>query len=282
MPLIVVPTPVGNLADMTERGLQALREAHIIACEDTRRTGKLLGYFGISGKLVSYHEHNERQRTAALLTALEEGRRVVLVSDAGTPGISDPGEVILRAAIDGGFDVDVLPGATAFVPALLMSGLNVQPFSFVGFLAPKSGARKKELGRYAEHPWTLVFYVSPHRVVQELADMVAVLGDRRGALCREISKIHQETLRGRLSEIRAQLGVQGPRGEMVLVVEGWTPPPPDEEAFWREGIALLEEGRSLREVVKILNEGYGIAKNRIKSRLLEHIRQQEEDEKPND
>lgn len=278
MSLIVVPTPVGNLGDMTERGLEALRNADLIACEDTRRTGKLLNHFGISGHLLSYHEHNERGRTVQILKALEEGKTVALVSDAGTPGVSDPGEVVLREAIEKGLDVDVLPGATAFVPALLLSGLPAQPFSFIGFLAPKSGTRKKQLQDYVAHPWTLIFYVSPHRVLQELKDMAEVLGDRPASLSREISKLHQETLRGTVLEIRAELEARGPRGEMVLVVAGQTPPVSDHEAAWAEGFALLDEGCSLKEVVKKLNEGYGIAKNQIKDRLLEHLRRQEEDE----
>lgn len=281
MPLIVVPTPVGNLGDMTERGLQTLREADIIACEDTRRTGRLLNHFGISGHLLSYHEHNERARTAQILKALEQGKRVILVSDAGTPGVSDPGEIVLREAIERGFEVDVLPGATAFVPALLLSGLPAQPFSFIGFLPPKSGMRKKQLQDYVAHPWTLIFYVSPHRVLQELRDMVQILGNRPAALSREISKLHQETLRGTLEEIRIELEARGPRGEMVLVVGGYTPPAGDDEAAWEEGFALLDEGCPLKEVVKRLNEGYGIAKNQIKARLLEHLRRQEEDETSN-
>ena len=129
-----------------------------------------------------------------------------------------------------------------------------------------------------EQPWTLIFYVSPHRVLQDLEDMAGILGDRRASLSREISKLHQETIRGRLTEIRGSLEASGPRGEMVLVVEGYTPPPTDEEAAWREGFALLEEGRSLKEVVNTLPEGYGIAKNKIKSRLLDQLRRQEEDE----
>lgn len=278
MPLIVVPTPVGNLGDMTERGLQALRDADIIACEDTRRTGKLLEHFGISGHMLSCHEHNEKGRAKKILAVLAEGKTVALVSDAGTPGVSDPGEVVLHEAIAAGFDVDVLPGATAFVPALLLSGLSAQPFSFIGFLPPKSGARGKELQGLREQPWTLIFYVSPHRVLQDLEDMAAILGDRRAALAREISKLHQETIRGTLTEIRERVGASGPRGEMVLVVEGYVPPPMDEEAAWSEGFALLEEGASFKEVVNALHEGYGIAKNKIKSRLLDHLRRQEEDE----
>ncbi len=271
MPLIVVPTPVGNLEDMTLRGLRTLSEADVVACEDTRHTGILLHRHGIQAKLLSYHRHNEVSRTRELLSMLREGQTVVLVSDAGTPGISDPGYEIIRSALDAGLAVDVLPGATAFVPALLLSGLPPQPCLFHGFLPDKTGEREKCLRGLSRIPWTLVFYVSPYKVLSHMDHVLAVFGDRPCALIREISKIHQETLRGSLSQVRTQVS-DGVKGELVLVVGGASEDQDFED--WRpKARELVDKGLSDREVLAVLIE-LGVAKNPAKKWILEQKRVQ--------
>ncbi|QTX31540.1 16S rRNA (cytidine(1402)-2'-O)-methyltransferase [Aminithiophilus ramosus] len=274
MALILVPTPVGNREDITARALAVLASADVVACEDTRHTGLLLHHYGIKARLVSYHAHNERARTEEILRHLAEGRTVALVSDAGTPAISDPGQIVVEEALAAGFDVDVLPGPTAFVPALVLSGLPVHPFTFWGFLPSKASDRRRVLADLAHQSWTLLFYVSPHRLAADLADLVDLFGDRRAALVREISKIHQETLRGSLQTLLDESRTREIKGEMVLVVAGREAPSVDDGRWEAEGRALLAEGRSLRDVVNLIAEGYGIPKNRIKSALLQRRREE--------
>lgn len=267
MPLAVVPTPVGNLGDMSERAVRTLKEADIIACEDTRTSLPLLRHFGISVPLTSYHAHNEKGKTEHLLSLLTEGKKVAIISDAGTPGISDPGYELIRRCIEEGVEITVLPGPTAFVPALVLSGLPPYPFLFHGFLPDKQGDRKKVLASLAPLTCTIVFYLSPHKAEKHLLHIVEVLGDRRGALIREISKIYEETRRARLSEI-AESVREGVKGELVLVVEGVSPEKPQTE-LWRETARnLLEDGLSSREVVKIVSKEYCLSKNDVKSFLF--------------
>lgn len=267
MPLIVVPTPIGHLEDMTLRGLRVLREAHVIACEDTRRTLQLLNRYGIRTPLLSCHEHNERVRTRELLDRVRNGETVALVSDAGTPGLSDPGAFLLAAARAAGLPVDVLPGATALVPGLLLSGLPPQPFTFYGFLPDGGGDRRRALEILATHPWTLVFYLSPHKAEKHLEDLAAAWGPRPSALVREISKIHQEVKSGTLPELLEQVR-GGVRGELVLVVSGAPDVPPDEDTWQEEARNMFSAGQSWREIAKDLGERYGIPKNRIKALLF--------------
>jgi len=217
--LIVVATPIGNLEDLSSRAAQALREADLIACEDTRRTGRLLAHLGAKRPLLSLHEHNERQRTPQLIEALQEGRDVALVSDAGTPLLSDPGFVLIRECLEHGLEVCHLPGPSALVTALVQSGLPPYPFTFAGFPPPKSGKRRRFLQRFADLGHTLVLFESPHRILASLDDLLVVLGDRPAAVGRELTKLHEETLRGRLSEIRQQLGARDSiKGELTLVI----------------------------------------------------------------
>ncbi|NCC95281.1 MAG: 16S rRNA (cytidine(1402)-2'-O)-methyltransferase [Synergistales bacterium] len=266
MPLIIVPTPVGNLSDMTIRGLEELKKADFIACEDTRHTGILLKKYGISAKLLSYHEHNEKSRSDEIMSYLVQGMTVALVSDAGTPGVSDPGYEVIKRAIDEGHDLDVLPGATAVIPALLLSGLSPQPFTFFGFLPDKKGEREQVLEDLKSVPWTIAFYVSPHKVLRHLASMLEKLGDRRASLVREISKIHQQVLRGTLSTLLEAVD-EGLKGEMVLVVEGGAPSETVER--WEEQAQkLLDAGLSHRDIVSALNT-LGVPKNTSKKWLLE-------------
>ncbi len=268
MPLIVVPTPIGNLEDITLRSLRALRSADCIACEDTRRTRILCTRYALKKTLLSYHEHNERGRTEQILGYLREGKTVALVSDAGTPGISDPGEVLLREVIAQGLPLEILPGPTALIPGLLYSGLPARPFLFAGFLSDKKSERKKELEKLEPLEVTLIFYLSPHKAVAHLEDLEALLGNRPAALVREISKIHEEVLRFTLGELRGR-GEETPfRGELVLVVEGKQPEPPSEDLWLEKMEELLLQERSPRDIVQEISEMYGVPKNAIKNALF--------------
>lgn len=219
--LLVVATPIGNLEDLSPRAREAFEQADIIACEDTRRTGRLLSRIGAKKHLVSLHEHNERQRVPQLLAALGEGETVTLVSDAGTPLLSDPGFPLLRAAIAAGVVVEAIPGPSAILTALVVSGLPPYPFTFAGFPPSKSGKRKAFYRRFASLKHTVVVFESPHRIQASLEDALGEIGDRPAALARELTKLHEEVIRGPLSTIAAQLATRETlRGEMVLVISG--------------------------------------------------------------
>lgn len=218
--LVLVPTPIGNLGDMTYRAVEVLGEVDAVVAEDTRVTGRLLAHFGIARPLVPFHAHNEHAMLDRLVERMRHGERLALVSDAGTPGISDPGFLLVRAAIKEGITVECLPGATAFVPALVGSGLPCDRFVFEGFLPVKKG-RQTRLKELAAEPRTIVLYESPHRIARTLADLIDVFGGgRRAAVAREISKLHEEILRGTLAELATSTAATDPRGEFVLVVEG--------------------------------------------------------------
>lgn len=216
--LLIVPTPVGNLGDMTPRAIEVLQSAHTVLAEDTRTSGKLLRHFGIETPLRSFHQHNEHRAVEGVVEQLRGGMTLALCSDAGTPGISDPGFLLVRACVDAGIDVECLPGATAFVPALVTSGLPCDRFYFEGFLPHKKG-RQKRLTALLDMPCTVVLYESPHRVAK-LLDQLHELGagDRPVSLSREISKLHEETLRGSVDSLRTHLAEHAPRGEYVVVL----------------------------------------------------------------
>ena len=219
--LVLVPTPVGHLDDITLRALQALKDADVVACEDTRTSGKLLQHFGIETPRTSFHIHNEHRKAAALVERMAAGETVALISDAGTPGISDPGFLLVRAAHEAGVRVEALPGPTAFVPALVASGLPTDRFVFEGFLPHKKG-RQTRLKALADEPRTIVLYESPHRLVKLLGQLADVLGEGRpAAVARELTKIHEEVRRGTLAELGAWYSAQPKvRGEIVVVVGG--------------------------------------------------------------
>lgn len=218
--LYLVPTPVGNLDDITLRALKVLQEVDLILAEDTRTSGQLLKHFDIHRPMLSYHKFNEHQTVAHIVERLLAGESVAVVSDAGTPGISDPGFLVAREAARAGVEVSCLPGATAFVPALVASGLPCDKFCFEGFLLQKKG-RQTRLMQLADEPRTIVFYESPHRVVKALQQFVEVFGaDRPVAVCREISKLHEEIVRGTMAEALAHFTANAPRGEFVIVVGG--------------------------------------------------------------
>lgn len=216
--LYLIPTPIGNLDDISIRCLNTLKEVDVIFSEDTRVTSLLLSHFEINKKLVSSHSYNEDVTSNKLIDYLKEGKNVGLVSDRGTPVISDPGYKLAKAAIDNNFNVVALPGTTAFVPALIASGLNPQPFLFFGFLSNKSSKRKKELEDLKNYPYTLIFYEAPHRLLETLDDMYDVLGNRKICISREISKKFEEIYRDTLENIREQ--VKDAKGEFVIVVDG--------------------------------------------------------------
>ena len=216
--LILVPTPIGNLGDMTPRAIDVLKSCDTVLAEDTRTTGKLLRHFGVDAPLKSFHQHNEHRSLEVILSQLKAGSTFALCSDAGTPGISDPGFLLVRACVEAGVDVECLPGATAFVPALVLSGLPCDRFYFEGFLPHKKG-RQKRLTALIEMPCTVVLYESPHRVIKfldQLRDLGA--GERQVALSRELSKLHEETLRGTVEELLEHLQAHPPRGEYVVVL----------------------------------------------------------------
>lgn len=218
--LYLVPTPIGNLGDITQRALETLENSDLIACEDTRLSGRLLSHFGLRKKLISYHDFNEERRLPKLLSVLYEGGNISVITDAGSPGISDPAFRIIRAAIENDITVRPLPGANALIPALTGSGLPLDRFFFEGFLPQKSGSRKNRLAKLAELEHTLIFYESPHRVEKTIADILEVLGNRQTCIAREISKIHEEFIRGSLGEILDVINSRKLKGEIVIVVAG--------------------------------------------------------------
>lgn len=218
--LYLVPTPIGNLEDMTLRAIRVLKEADLILAEDTRNSGKLLKHFDISTPMLSHHMHNEHKTVDGLVNRIKSGETMALISDAGTPAISDPGFLLSRSCVEAGIEVDCLPGATAFVPALVNSGLPNDKFVFEGFLPVKKG-RQTRLKILAEEPRTIIFYESPHKLVKTLGHFAEYFGeDRKVSVSREITKLHEETIRGTATEVLAHYTQNPPKGEIVVIVEG--------------------------------------------------------------
>jgi 16S rRNA (cytidine1402-2'-O)-methyltransferase len=218
--LYLIATPIGNLEDITHRAVRLLGEVDVIACEDTRHTKKLLNHYGINTRTISYHEHNERERSLGLIERLKSGADVAVVSDAGTPGISDPGFRLARLAINSEVRVVPVPGASALVSALVASGLPTDEFFFGGFLPARSGARRKRLAELRSIAATLIFYEGPHRIAATLRDAQEILGERQAVVARELTKMHEEVARGSLSELAAKFSsAESARGEMVLIID---------------------------------------------------------------
>ena len=270
--LYIVATPIGNLEDITLRALRVLRSADRIACEDTRQTRKLLDRYGITTPTISSHEHNEAERAAELMAEMKNGARIAVVTDAGTPGISDPGMVLAAAAIKEGVAVYPIPGASAVLAALVGSGLSTENFLFIGFLPPKSGARRtalEELAGGITRSTTLVFYEAPHRIADTLADVESVFGrETRVVLARELTKIHEEFLRGTVGEVRAQLGSRDNiRGEMVLLVDAQPVPAGSQKSSASIGARLeeLQKAESLTEkdALKRVARERGVSKSEL-------------------
>jgi len=266
--LLLVATPIGNLEDITLRALRVLKEANLIAAEDTRRTAKLLSHFGISTKTVSLHEHNERSRTKVVLEHLARGETVALVSDAGTPLVSDPGALTLREALKAGARVEVIPGASALITSLAGAGLPADTASFVGFPPSRAGERRRWLQRLKTLPGTLVFFEAPHRLRQSLQDLLANLGDREIAVAHELTKIHESWHRGVVSSVLAHPDLPD-KGEFTVVVGPGTaalaePQPPDSSEIGHEfGRLTKNGGRTRKEAIAELAGRYSLPKRQV-------------------
>jgi 16S rRNA (cytidine1402-2'-O)-methyltransferase len=218
--LFLVATPIGNLSDITHRALQVLKDVDLIACEDTRHTHKLLSHYGITTKTISYHEHNEQQRATQLIEMLQQGSNVAVVSDAGTPSISDPGYRLVHAAIENDITIVPVPGPSALISALIAAGLPTDEFFFAGFLPSRSNARRTRLKELRSVPGTLIFYEAPHRLAATLKDAYEILGEREAVVARELTKVHEDIKRGRLSELAADYANdENTRGEIVLLID---------------------------------------------------------------
>ena len=278
--LALVGTPIGNLEDISLRALRFLKEADLIAAEDTRRTRKLLTHFNISQRVVSYYEHNEEKRIPTLLKALHSGKNVALVSDAGTPGISDPGYRLVRQAAEAGILVTAVPGPSAITLALSLSGLPTDRFSFFGFLSRGKNDRKKQLQDAAGIPHTLLFFESPHRVVKSLEQMLEIFGDREAAICRELTKRFEEIQRGVLSELIRKIKEKPPKGEFCIVIAGLTKKA-SREAEKQEKIAkAIEELKNysdepLKEVARRIAKKYGLSTREVYQLAIHHVREED-------
>lgn len=260
--LYLIPTPIGNLDDITFRSLNTLKTVDVILCEDTRDTGLLLSHYDIKKKLVSCHEYNEDKIIDNVVSMLKDGLNIGLVTDQGTPIISDPGYIISRGVIEAGFNVISLPGATAFVPALTMSGIEPSPFMFYGFLNSKNSKQIEELKSLKDYKYTIIFYEAVHRIKSTLENMLEVFGDRNIAICRELSKIHEEICRNKISNVIPL--VDSMKGEFVIVVEG------NKDIVDYSNLDVLEhvkmyvdDGMSEKDAVKLVAKERGVAKSII-------------------
>lgn len=267
--LYLVGTPIGNLGDFTDRARETLAAVDLVAAEDTRRTGRLLAGLGVKARMLSFFEGNEADRIPEILRVLAEDSDVAVVSDAGMPGLSDPGYRLVAACVKEGIEVDVIPGPSAAVSALVVSGLPTDRFVFEGFL-PRSGkARSQRLEALAGEARTIVLFESPRRVKTMLSDLLAACGDRRVAVVRELTKLHQEVIRGRLSEVLEQIGSRELKGEVVLVIEGGSPRPSgDEEEALNLAESLVQGGARKRDAARRVSELTGIPAGRIYDGLV--------------
>ena len=264
--LVLVGTPIGNLEDLSPRAVRALAEADLVVCEDTRRTGRLLQAAGVRARqLLAAHDHNEAAQIGTVLTRLRAGDTVAIVSDAGMPGISDPGERMVRAAADAGIEVVVVPGPSAAVAGLVASGLPTGRFAFEGFLPRSGSGRTERLASLAGEPRTVVLYEAPHRLARTLGDLREVLGgDRRLAVARELTKLYEEVWRGTLDEAVARVAEVEPRGEHVLVIDGAPPPEPATDDELATAVRrLLADGLSTRDAVAEVAASFEVSKRRV-------------------
>ena len=269
--LYLVATPIGNLQDMTLRALETLRTVDLIACEDTRHTLKLLNHFRITNRLISYHEHNEMERSEELVERLVNGESIAIVSDAGTPGICDPAFRVVQRAIEVGAQVVSIPGAVAFVSAAVSAGIATDALFFGGFLPPKKGDRRKRLAEISDLPATLLLYEAPHRLAKALTDCLEVLGDRNAAVARELTKLHEEIARGTLSHLLARYSAEKVKGEIVLVIERPSYTPAKLEiSVAALGTAVAEfqrQGLDPKAALKRAAKEYGVSKSKAYAML---------------
>ena len=269
--LYLVPTPIGNLKDITLRALEVLKFVDIVAAEDTRQTLKLLNHFEIKKSLMSYHKHNEQEKSEDIIELLKEGRNIAIVTDAGTPGISDPGAVIVKKCINENIDFEVLPGATAITTALVYSGLDTTRFLFRGFIPRENKERKILLNEIKDVKESIILYESPYRVISTLETLLEYLGNRNVAICRELTKLHEEIKRGKIDELINYFKNIAPKGEFVLVIEGKQKEHIDREnkEKW-ENLSIkdhilnvMESGISKKEAIKYVAKERGISKNEV-------------------
>lgn len=272
--LYLVATPIGNLADMSERAVKVLSEVDFIAAEDTRNSSKLLSCFGIRKPLVSYHDHNRRERGEELVARLKSGESCALITDAGTPGISDPGEDMVALCAENDIPVTIIPGACAGICALVLSGLPTGKFCFEGFLPPKSSDRKARLRELENETRTVIYHEAPHKLRATLADMTEIFGEgRRVSLCRELTKLNEEIRRTTLGEAVGYYTDNEPRGEYVLVVEG--APSSSKKAFWETLDEVghvnyyIDKGMSRNDAIKAAARDRGVHKNEVYQKILE-------------
>ncbi len=266
--LYLCATPIGNLGDVSSRCLEVFEKVELIACEDTRRTVQLLNYFGIKKQLTSYHEHNKREKGEYIIRLLKEGKDVALVSDAGTPAISDPGEDLVRMCIENDVSVTSIPGCVAGINALILSGLPTSRFAFEGFLSVNKRHRREHLESVKNDTHTLIFYEAPHKLTYTLKDMLDIFGDRRIALCRELTKLHEEIIRTTLIEAQELYKEKSPKGEYVIVIEG-TKEPEKEDTWWEELSVsehvekYVENGDDPKEAIKKVATDRGVPKRDV-------------------
>jgi 16S rRNA (cytidine1402-2'-O)-methyltransferase len=264
--LYVVATPIGNMDDITVRALNVFGRVDLVAAEDTRHTGKLLKHHQIRCRLISYHEHNEKERTPLLVERIKSGSSIALVSNAGTPTVSDPGYMLLQKALENNIKVVPIPGPSALLAALSISGLPTDSFIFIGFCAKKKARRLKQLQEFAHETRTLIFYESPGRILAFMSEIKAVMGDRYGVLCREMTKLHEEFLRGRLSEVVETLSNRpAVKGECTLLVKGGEDNITVSRDMVRDELieVLGKKEKKLSQVSRIIAQKYGLSKNEV-------------------
>lgn len=269
--LYLVPTPIGNLEDITERAVEVLKKADIIAAEDTRHTRILLNHLGISARVVSYHEHNKEEAGPKLIEELQSGRTVAQVSDAGMPVISDPGAELVRLALEADIPIVPLPGPNAALTALIASGLDARQFVFIGFLPKITAKRKKLLAGIRHAPFTLIFYEAPHRIKETLDILIKYLGNRRAVTARELTKKFETFERGSLENLRAGMDQDAPRGEYVILVEGWNEEMEDvssEEGSWQEEALELAKSIPQKEAARQIALKYNLSRREIYQFLI--------------
>ncbi|NLM21263.1 MAG: 16S rRNA (cytidine(1402)-2'-O)-methyltransferase [Peptococcaceae bacterium] len=276
--LYVCATPIGNLGDITIRVLETLKQVDFIAAEDTRHSKKLLDYYGIKTPMLSYHQYNEKQRASEIITRLGQGENCALISDAGMPGISDPGQILIRMCQEQDIKIDVLPGPNAAITALVLSGMPMDSFLFLGFLPALKAERRKKLESIKPYSTTLLFYEAPHKLTKTLNDILEILGDRQAAVVRELTKIHQTVHKGLVSELLVQFQTESPKGECCLILA-----PAKEEIFrgepsdWLKEMQRLEsQGIARKEAMKMAAQKYGISKRELyKASIAEKDKERE-------
>jgi 16S rRNA (cytidine1402-2'-O)-methyltransferase len=263
--LYIVATPIGNLEDITLRAVRVLKEVDLIAAEDTRHTRHLLDRYQIGTQLTSYHDHNKEEKAPVLVARLLEGKSIALVSDAGTPGISDPGYFLINLAVDQKVPVVPIPGATAAIAALSVSGLPTDGFVFEGFLPAKQTARLNRLQKLVKEERTIIFYEAPHKIIKTVEDLLAVFGDRRAVITRELTKIHEEAIRGTLSEVLRHLQTGSIKGEFTIIVHGFSAEPQKQDIDTTEYLKnlMLHRGLSKKEAIAAAAEELGLPKKEV-------------------